>query len=147
MPWQENKRQWLFADPAFPCGQPGGRYSLAQARNKIKERPMADIDLTALDLDELKQLQKDVDKAIRDYETRRKQEALAKAEAAAKEAGYSLSELFDDTPKKGKKGPANPPKYRHPENPELTWSGRGRQPGWIKEALEQGKPLNDYLIG
>ncbi|MEE4208692.1 MAG: H-NS histone family protein [Parvularcula sp.] len=108
---------------------------------------MADIDLTALDLDELKQLQKDVDKAIRDYETRRKQEALAKAEAAAKEAGYSLSELFDDTPKKGKKGPANPPKYRHPENPELTWSGRGRQPGWIKEALEQGKPLNDYLIG
>ncbi|MEE4212421.1 MAG: H-NS histone family protein [Parvularcula sp.] len=108
---------------------------------------MAEIDLTALDLDQLKQLRKDVDKAVASYEKRRKQEALAKAEAAAKEAGYSLSELFDDTPKKGKKGQANPPKFRHPENPELTWSGRGRQPGWIKDALEQGKSLDEYLIG
>lgn len=28
-------------------------------------------------------------------------------------------------------------KYRHPENPELTWSGRGKQPGWLRAALER----------
>ena len=28
-------------------------------------------------------------------------------------------------------------KYRHPENSELTWSGRGKQPGWLRAALEQ----------
>jgi DNA-binding protein H-NS len=28
-------------------------------------------------------------------------------------------------------------KYRHPENSELTWSGRGKQPGWLSAALEQ----------
>ena len=28
-------------------------------------------------------------------------------------------------------------KYRHPENSELTWSGRGKQPGWLRSALEQ----------
>lgn len=28
-------------------------------------------------------------------------------------------------------------KYRHPENAELTWSGRGKQPGWLRAALEQ----------
>ena len=27
-------------------------------------------------------------------------------------------------------------KYRHPEDSRLTWSGRGKQPGWLKEALE-----------
>jgi DNA-binding protein H-NS len=33
------------------------------------------------------------------------------------------------------------PKYRHPDNPDLTWSGRGRKPGCIAEALETGKSL------
>lgn len=28
-------------------------------------------------------------------------------------------------------------KYRHPENAELTWTGRGKQPGWLRAALEQ----------
>jgi DNA-binding protein H-NS len=28
-------------------------------------------------------------------------------------------------------------KYRHPENSELTWSGRGKQPGWLKDALQE----------
>lgn len=28
-------------------------------------------------------------------------------------------------------------KYRHPENSELTWSGRGKQPGWLRDALQE----------
>lgn len=38
------------------------------------------------------------------------------------------------------------PKYRHPENAELTWSGRGRKPSWIAEALDAGKSLDDFAI-
>lgn len=105
---------------------------------------MASIDLSKLDLDELKQLQKDVEKAVKNFEARRKQEALAAAEATAREMGFSLSELMGDAPKG--KGAANPPKYRHPENQEVTWTGRGRQPAWIKEGLEAGKSLDDFLI-
>lgn len=105
---------------------------------------MARIDLSKLDLDELKQLQQDVEKAIKNFEARRKQEALAAAEATAREMGFSLHELIGDAPK-GKRV-ANPPKYRHPENPEVTWTGRGRQPAWIKEALGAGKSLDDFLI-
>ncbi|SEO15588.1 H-NS histone family protein [Palleronia pelagia] len=107
---------------------------------------MADINLDKLTLDELKALRKDVDKAISNYEKRKKQEALAKAEAAAREAGFSLSELMGDASTRKGKGPINPPKYRHPENPEMTWSGRGRQPAWIKEGLDAGKSLEDFLI-
>ena len=29
-------------------------------------------------------------------------------------------------------------KYRHPEHPELTWSGRGREPKWLVNAREEG---------
>lgn len=105
---------------------------------------MTDIDLNSLTLDELKKLQKDVNKAVESYEDRRKQEAKAAVEAKAREMGFSLSELADGTAKKGRT--PRPAKYRHPENPSLTWSGRGRQPGWIKEALENGTSLDEFRI-
>ncbi|MFQ6550263.1 H-NS family nucleoid-associated regulatory protein [Aestuariibius sp. 2305UL40-4] len=96
-----------------------------------------------LSLDELKTLQKQVAKAIDDFEENQRKEALAAVEAKAKEFGYSLADL---TGKAKGKAKASPPKYRHPENPALTWSGRGRQPAWIKEGLEAGKSLEDYAI-
>ncbi len=106
---------------------------------------MARTDLSSLSHEELRALRKDVDKAIETYDKRKKQEALAAADAAAKEAGYSLAELVGNAPKKDK-AKVNPPKYRHPENPAVTWTGRGRQPAWIKEGLAAGKSLDDFAI-
>ena len=108
---------------------------------------MTDIDLDSLSLDELKALQKDVNKAVENYDAKRKQEAQAAVEAKARELGFSLAELVDGTGKAGKKArTSQPAKYRHPENASLTWSGRGRQPGWIKEALANGTSLDELLI-
>ena len=108
---------------------------------------MADIDLTDLSLDELKKLQRDVNKAVESYHERQRQDALAAAEAKAKEYGYSLADLTGAPKKgKGKARGATPPKYRHTEDPTLTWSGRGRKPGWIKEAEDAGRNTDDFLI-
>lgn len=104
---------------------------------------MTDIDLAQLDKDALVKLRKDVDKALADYDERRRQEAWAAAEAAARELGYSLNDLTGSA--KGTKK-AFPPKYRHPENPQKTWSGRGRQPAWIKQAADAGSDLSEFLI-
>lgn len=39
------------------------------------------------------------------------------------------------------------PRYRHPEQSEHQWSGRGRQPRWVKEYLEKpGTTLESLLI-
>ena len=54
---------------------------------------MASHDLEALSLKELKQLQKDLAKAISTYEDRQKAEARAKVEAVVREMGISLAEL------------------------------------------------------
>ena len=105
---------------------------------------MTDVNLENMSLDELKKLQKDVGKAIDGYEDKQRKAALAAAEAAARENGYSLAELTGLSPKKAKT--VSQPKYRHPENPEMTWTGRGRQPDWIKDALENGKSKEDFLI-
>ena len=103
--------------------------------------PLPKID--KLSLDELKTLQRQVAKAIDNFEENQRKEAFVAVEAKAKEFGYSLTDLTGKTKTKSK---ASPPKYRHPENPAQTWSGRGRQPAWIKEGLEAGKTLDDYAI-
>lgn len=103
---------------------------------------MTEIDLNALSIGDLRQLKKDVEKALSTIEQRRKQEALAAAEAAAKGLGFSLSEL---TRSKSPRS-INAPKFRHPENSDLTWSGRGRRPDWFNEALAGGAKEDDLLI-
>ncbi|WP_370160381.1 H-NS histone family protein [Limimaricola soesokkakensis] len=107
---------------------------------------MSDFDLSDLDLDELKKLHKETATAIQTYEARRRQDALAAAEAAAKSAGFSLKDLIGVSAGKPSKS-INPPKYRNPADDTKTWSGRGRQPQWIKDALAANKPLDDFLIG
>ena len=103
------------------------------------------MDLNALSLKELKKLQGDVAKAISTYEDRMKKEALAELEAKAREMGFSLGELLGGT--KGKRSAGNvAPKYAHPESPSVTWTGRGRKPKWVVEALEAGKTLEDLTI-
>ena len=105
---------------------------------------MADYDLEALSLSELKKMLKDVAKAISTYQNRQKVEALAKVEAFARELGYSLAELVGTETKTARSPVAA--KYRHPENPALTWSGRGRRPQWFVEALAGGGTAGDMEI-
>lgn len=105
---------------------------------------MADIDLNALSLAELKQLEKNVAKAITSFEDRRKAEARAKVEELARELGFSFDELAEAAPTR--KRAASAPKYRHPKNAEITWSGRGRKPAWIVDALASGKSLEEFAI-
>ncbi|MFZ3583315.1 H-NS family nucleoid-associated regulatory protein [Loktanella sp. DJP18] len=105
---------------------------------------MADIDLNSMSLDDLKKLQKDVNKAIDGYEDKQRKAALVAVDAAAKKMGFTLAELMGMPGKKTKS--ASPPKYRHPENPEQTWTGRGRQPDWMKDALENGHSKDEFLI-
>jgi DNA-binding protein H-NS len=38
------------------------------------------------------------------------------------------------------------PKYRNPERPSETWSGRGLQPHWVRAQLRKGKTVDDLLI-
>lgn len=38
------------------------------------------------------------------------------------------------------------PKYRNPNAPNETWSGRGKQPRWLTAALEAGHTIEEYAI-
>jgi DNA-binding protein H-NS len=38
------------------------------------------------------------------------------------------------------------PKYQNPTNPAETWSGRGKQPHWVRAYLNAGEKLEHFLI-
>ncbi len=72
---------------------------------------MSDLDFDTMSLDELKRLKKDLDRAIANYDDRRKAEARRDLEEKAREYGFSLSELVEA--KTAKRG-AVPLKYLNP---------------------------------
>ncbi len=94
------------------------------------------IDLSKLTLEELKSLKKDVERAITDFQKRKRDEAMKEIQAVAKKHGLSVEEVVGGKTK-GRKA-KSPAKYRNPKNPEQEWSGRGRQPAWFKAALASG---------
>jgi DNA-binding protein H-NS len=99
------------------------------------------INLEKMSLEDLKALQKEVEAAIKGFEKRKKKEALVAAQKAAQEHGFSLDEILSE--KSGSKGL---PKYANPADPDQTWTGRGRQPTWVKDALAKGKSLEDLAL-
>ncbi len=110
---------------------------------------MADIDLDSLSRADLAKLRADVDRAI------------AGAAEAAREHGFSLAELTGGASpgratgakRAGRSGTSDSSspapseaKYRNPENPEQTWSGRGRRPQWVHGATANGRALEELAI-
>ena len=76
-------------------------------------------------------------------ESQRKAEARAALAARARELGYSLDDIAADSARLRSKLPA---KYRHPEDPTLTWTGKGRRPRWLHEALDTGMDLEAFSV-
>lgn len=103
-----------------------------------------DMNLNALSLKELKDLQAQVTKAIATFEDRKKKLALAELEEKAREMGFSLAELTG-APVARKRAPASA-KYANPANAADTWSGRGRKPRWFIEAIAAGKSPEDLAV-
>ncbi|MDT1064046.1 H-NS histone family protein [Paracoccus sp. CPCC 101403] len=102
-----------------------------------------DFSIDALDLKELKALRSKLDRAIDGFEAKQKQKAMEAIRVAAQEHGFALKDLLSD---EGLKTTPVAPKYAHPENPEQTWTGRGRKPRWVQEALDAGKSMDDLAI-
>jgi DNA-binding protein H-NS len=105
-------------------------------------------DLSSMTLPALQALQWRVEKALAEYGSRKKAQAIRAVIEAAGQHGYSLTDLFGAVAVKKlqlapKRRAAVAQKYRNPVNSELTWSGRGRKPLWVVAALEEGKTLAD----
>ena len=44
------------------------------------------------------------------------------------------------------KGVKVPVKYRHPEDPEKTWTGRGVMPAWLQALINAGRDRSEFEV-
>lgn len=96
------------------------------------------MDLKGMSRKELEKLKADVDKALVAVESREKKDALKAAEKAAADFGFTLAEIVSGSTTAKKASRPGAARYKNPENPSQTWTGKGRQPGWFKAALAAG---------
>lgn len=112
------------------------------------------VDLKSMTLPQLEKLQKKVEQAIVTAQSRRTKDALAAVEKVSKEYGVSLDELLGaKAPKAKKRGPKPgvkrgkaAPKFKNPADAAQTWTGKGRQPTWYRDAIAGGASPDDLLI-
>ena len=112
---------------------------------------MAKISLNGLSLKELIELRSELDTAIVERKAADKAELQQKVAAMVAGSGFTLGELLNGSKGKragraGKSGTA-PVKYRNPENPAETWSGRGRMANWLKDKIaKRGVKVEEFLV-
>ena len=59
--------------------------------------------------------------------------------------GYSIENIFPAGGKGKQKSKSKLiPTHRDPSNPSNTWTGRGRKPKWLIEALEGGAEIDEF---
>ncbi|MCB1907528.1 MAG: H-NS histone family protein [Rhodocyclaceae bacterium] len=70
-------------------------------------------------------------------------------EAMAAKQGYRLDDVLGEAveavpvrKRSGLAGRKLPPKYVHPSNRKLAWSGRGSTPAWVRTWVEHGGSLD-----
>lgn len=116
------------------------------------------MELSKLTLSELKKLKARVEAEISRRTDNTRRDLLKKIQKMTAEAGLSINDVITNaapaaTKQRGKKKTAGAPKgskvapkYRHPQDNTLLWTGRGRQPQWVVQLIAGGKKLEDLLI-
>ena len=105
------------------------------------------MDLSALSLAELRDLQQQIPAELKRREAAEKANVLNEVRAFAKARGFAIEDLLGKEVKvKASSGGKVKVKYRHPQNAELAWTGRGRKPKWVEAWLAQGGNLDALLV-
>ena len=101
------------------------------------------IDLNDLNVDELRAITENAQQLIAQKQHQRLYDAYTQFEKIAEESNASIEEILQAGEKLEKKRSI---KYRNTDNDEETWTGRGRKPTWLVDALAAGSQLEDFAI-
>lgn len=97
------------------------------------------MDLSNLSVAELRSLQDSITMGLKGREQQEITKAREQILAIAKSVGVSVNDLVSGSVR-AKSGPVVV-QYRNPDDHSQQWTGRGRQPKWVKAWLEVGKSL------
>ena len=102
---------------------------------------MKDRELEKMKLDDLWDLhQRIIDVLDRKLETEKR-----KLQDQLDELGRKIGGSPKDIPQR-RPYPKVEPKFRNPNDPSETWSGRGKTPRWMIEMIADGRSIDDFRI-
>lgn len=110
--------------------------------------------LDELSIDELGKLIRQAERKLEKKRMEAVKAAQAEIGKIARDLGVSVDDLLQEKATRKKKaarkklGPRKRAaiKYRNPANSSETWTGRGKHPIWLREALEKGATLESFRV-
>jgi DNA-binding protein H-NS len=106
--------------------------------------------LEAMSVDDLWSLHEEISRILSARITLEKRElekrlAILNRSRGAIERG-DAPQSYNADGKARRKYPRVFPKYRNPQTPSETWSGRAKRPRWLVAAMETGRKIDDFRI-
>lgn len=112
------------------------------------------MDIATISTEDLRTLLAQIPGELKSREAQERTRLLTELQTLAKSRGYTIEDLLGKHPTASSKkrdrvasaGGSVTPKYANPADPSMTWTGRGRQPAWIKQLITEGRTLDELLI-
>jgi DNA-binding protein H-NS len=104
------------------------------------------IDLKSLSPKELKALIANAESHMQEARASQIQEVRKKIDALLSGSGLSLADVYPARGSKGGKRGSVAPKYRNPDDPNQTWTGRGKRPLWFAAAIKRRGVTAESLL-
>ena len=118
------------------------RFHLIGLNPTTKETTM---DLSNMSVGDLRNLQDQIKQEMKKREHPDVAKAREQILAIAQSVGVPLKDLIGTTGLRGKTGTVAV-RYRNPDDASQQWTGRGRQPKWVKEWVDGGKSIDKLRV-
>jgi DNA-binding protein H-NS len=108
------------------------------------------LSLDAMSIDEMWRLHEQIIQVLSARLTSEKRELERRLAKLRREKQMPRLESQDgqtkEAPRQRRKYSRVVPKYRNPDEPSETWSGRGKRPRWLTSALTTGHSIEEFMI-
>ena len=91
------------------------------------------MDIATATFDELKQARDEINQRLREVERL----AIQELEQRAHQLGFTISKNGHEPPK---------PRVKYTDGKGNVWSGKGRKPRWLTDAVEAGADVEDFRV-
>lgn len=94
---------------------------------------------------ELQAVIEKAEKALKNIQANKRKDVIAQIKELAASIDVTV-DIHESEKRSARKGVKVPVKYRHPEDPEKTWTGRGVMPSWMQALIKAGHDRSEFEV-
>jgi len=94
---------------------------------------------------ELQAVIESAEKALKNIQANKRKDVIAQIKELAATIDVTV-DFHENGKRSARKGVKVPVKYRHPEDPEQTWTGRGVMPTWLQALINAGHDRTEFEV-